>query len=869
MQRFLILIVLLSLSLPVGLSIAGCGHNTNNYCLKNGHAYGPTTNQVIYITLQPETTGLSLAWGQTSSLSQPHAYNCLNGTETVSSYTYATTNNALADISPSGIVCAGSWNRYSEGTVAPYTVCTPPSGAAVGNCGTTANPTAGNNTACGVAQVSATAAAVTSNPVNVYVHPPISSIVIGSTAGTTGNGTATAGGAITQSQCYSQDTTVQNPAAPGTPETLLSETEVLGADGTPIPMADVGTINYTASPATVVTINNTTNPSSAATTTGTTTGTTTTSTTAPTTTTTPNPNGTVTANQPGAAVITASLSGSSSAAGYFYTCPPKTINLAINGQSGTAAPVTITASAPQTITATVTDTNGVTLNGTALAYTSTEPQNISVASTGVVTPIFPSTASIIGICQPPGCNPSPITGTSSAGTGTQIGFYGTGLPVVSNRLQVQSPGQVSDQIWMASSQSQYFSEVDLTTGTTGTTVQLPYVPNSMVADQGVNSLYFGSYRELMIYSTATNHMIKADTNVPGVVLAVSPTNSTVIINDQLRQVIYLYNVATGTSISTDGVATHAEFSPDGNTVYVTGPNALYIYNSNTGWSTESISNTETASCTPPLNNDSPLAQNYSPTTYDPYCGRDLTVTVPQDGPYVAGSTTTAYSFCADTTVNPTIFYPAADTAEETDHLAATPNGNHIIGASATPGQLTDLWLYADSGLTTPGVPTGACPQATATTTAGENFYHYAVPAIPLSGITPSEIDQVVSSPNSSVAFVTYQSTGTPSGILPSYEPSATPNAAGTLTNIQLNTDGTTAPGDPIAGAFSPDASIFFVSTTGDRLVHMLTTSPSSPNTWTDTGYLNPELTTPAGTAANTGQQPTAPQFIVVKSRTAS
>ena len=57
MRRFLAFVVLLLCSLPAGLSIAGCGHNPNNYCVKNGHAYGITTTQVVYVTLQPETTG--------------------------------------------------------------------------------------------------------------------------------------------------------------------------------------------------------------------------------------------------------------------------------------------------------------------------------------------------------------------------------------------------------------------------------------------------------------------------------------------------------------------------------------------------------------------------------------------------------------------------------------------------------------------------------------------------------------------------------------------------------------------------------------------------------------------------------------------
>ena len=158
------------------------------------------------------------------------------------------------------------------------------------------------------------------------------------------------------------------------------------------------------------------------------------------------------------------------------------------------------------------------------------------AATGAITPAFPGAASVYAICQPATCNPAPIN---------QVGRQRDGL------VDIQQPGQHHDAgngqryMWFsAPGQSQYFVPVELLTGTVGSTVRLPYVPNSMLMDQTGNNLYFGSSHELMIYSTTSNDSHEAGHRTsPGVVLAVSPPTQTILINDQVRQVFYIYNTA--------------------------------------------------------------------------------------------------------------------------------------------------------------------------------------------------------------------------------------------------------------------------------------------------------------------------------------
>jgi hypothetical protein len=804
MRRFLAFAVLIVFSLPVGLSIAGCGHNPNNYCIKNGHAYGITTSQPVYAIMQPETTGLALSWGQTGNLGAPTAFNCNGGSASVSKWTYASSNLLLADISPTGQICAGTWNRNSPGGTSDFTICTPPSGSSISafkGCG---------STSCGTVQITATGGSVTTNPVNVYIHPPITAMTIPA-----------------QNSCLSQGQSLST--------TLLAETTVLGPGGVALcsptgvscvsPAANVGTILYAAVNGTVVNINNTTNPTSTNPVTGTTT-------------TTSNPNGQATANLPGSTVITASNSDVTSAAGYFSTCPPAKIALTING----ATTATVTPSSPQTASSVVTDTNNNTVNGLSLNYASTQPENLSVNNTGVVTSTFPSHASISAICQPPGCNPSPIN---------LVGANGNGMPVTSNVVTINSPGRVTNKIWMASSQSQYFSEVDLVRGTSGAPISLPYLPNSMMMDAGGDTLYFGSYHELMIYAISNgNQLSKEVTGVPGVVLAVNPTNTGVIINDQLRQIIYLYTPASGTTTSISGIANRAAFSPDGATAYITGvdpstgQNTMFVYNAFSGWTSYPVSNQPTYNC--PLDAGGTVQDPAYNPSYDPFCGPSVAVTVPSVAAFLSGTTTAARSFCPNSNSTPIFFPPAGDTNASTTQITATADGFHILGANTTT--FSDIGLYQSSTPPpVPGVPIGACPA-----------YSGPLPTIPTSIIdTPTlpvsatEIDQVVSSPYSNLAFVAYQGTGA-TGLLPYYTPGTWTGSnfpAGTLATLQLST-GAQA---PVAGIFSPDGAIFFASTSGDNLVHMVDTS-----SLTDTQTLDPKLVNPSGTAVPA-------QFLAVKS----
>src|SRR5947199_9165395 len=166
MRRFLTLVCLLFVALPAGITITGCYRNpAGNYC--NGLGFGPKVTDLATITLGPQNTGISMAFGQTRQINAPVGANCRGGAVSAPGYTYGTTNNKLVDISPSGSICAGTWNRNSGGGIGDFTICNYP------------NPlpdTGGLPYA--VAYITASANSVTSNPVAIYVHSQVSSISI-------------------------------------------------------------------------------------------------------------------------------------------------------------------------------------------------------------------------------------------------------------------------------------------------------------------------------------------------------------------------------------------------------------------------------------------------------------------------------------------------------------------------------------------------------------------------------------------------------------------------------------------------------------------------------------------------------------------
>ena len=765
MRRLLTLVFLLCLTLPAGMTLTSCSRNPQAaYC--NGEGFGLKLTQVASIDLEPRTTGISLAFGQTQQLATPTAYTCKGAKASVTNFTYGTSNNQLLDISPTGNLCAGTWNRRSGGGIPDYTICNYP----------TPLPST-NGLPYATVNVTATAESVTSDTVTVWVHSQVTSVsLVLEQLGTT----TTINGCLSQTQTAQLNSQAYY-SVNGT-QTLLC-----GPNSTTVPACSqaIGNLTYASQNPNIATIDE---------------------------------YGVITAQQPGTTYITASVAGSGSSAGEFSTCPPASINITLNGQTKG----TVTQGVTQNLVTTVYDTKGNTLTGLSLDYQSTNPLNISAGAGGAVTANFAGQADIYAVCQPTTCNTAPID---------VIGLNQTGTPITSNPVTITTPGVASTFIWLASPQSQYFVPVELLTGTLGSTVKLPYFPNSMVMDRDGNNLYFGSTHELMVYSTTTNALTKEDPSVQGVVLAVSPDNEKILISDPIRKLFYLYKVSGGSSTTFAGVGNSAYWTPDAKTLYVVGTDystngagtpTLFVHNVNTGWTTYPLNQTTAA--------------------------QSLAITVPSVGAFLSGYPTLAHAWCPNLTPSPGYpqgqAYPqAAQVNVETDQLAATNDGTHIIGVGLNGGTtptLTDIYLNLSSSLVT-----GACPASETGITIATPYKQAPLP------FQASAITGVVPSPGTNLSFVTYDALNgsTSSASLPYYQP----NPDGSLGHSGLIplAGGATA---PVAGIFSLDNTLFFVSTAGDNAVHYINMS-----TLQDTKQITPGLVDANGNAV-------PPTLLAVKPR---
>jgi hypothetical protein len=847
LKRLLTAVVILLAGLPVGVSLTGCGSNVSHFC---DVSETTRTNQIVSILLQPRFSTLSLAYTQTRAMSQPSALNCLGQGIGIRSFDWTSSNPSLLDVSPTGTLCSGTWNRNTGGGIADFTICSQPSTATIENL---LQQGGGTYSAFHV-NITASAGGVASNPVTVYSHPQVTTAFGYTVPGAAGTQSActnqygiqcdgSATGTVPAPQCYSQ----QGQQAVTYCAVVCSQALAENSNGTfSTQLIDVtgaaGDITFAPSNAGVVTISPSTMP----------------------------PAGVATPIAPGATLVTASVSGVTAAAGVWSTCAPAAMMLAVPGPNSTSSTVNVSINQPQALTLTATDSNNQPVNLSGLIYTSTTPRSLGVTQAGITTPIFGGNGDIYAACLQPACNPSPISDIGLFATTSPAASGGNGVPLTSNPINVITPGTETSIAYLANfdtveyPDANYFAVYNSETNSIST-VSTVYRPNSMVLSQDATRLFLGSNLGLMTYplSGSTVGSPAINGNIYGRVLAASPDNSTLIIAGYTGNnpatgspLIYVYATANGGYLQFGGTAYSAQWSADGNTAYIAGGNQEYVYSRFTGFSTYAA----------------PAAESNAV---------DVAVLAPAVGAFFAGNNTEARSYCPDTAATPPVYNPPmTPTGQPSERLGISSDGFHLFSAvSATSGNFNDFCIGIPTmggGSTVTGIckpspvaPIAACSPAFAVT-AADTPATAAVPAgFSVTGIpvATSSATSMTGTLTSYTAFVTYSDCtntlafgescpGNPpaAGALPYYAVTqGTVGAAGTLTLTDPGSP--VAPIAPTAGVISPDSTMAFIATSGDNALHFV--SIGMGGVPTENVNANPPI------AIGIPASPTSPAFIPV------
>lgn len=484
--------------------IAGCGGGGAT----NVITPAKNTNGVVgQVTLTPAS--LSIVAGQVSTIT-PSAVNPTGGAvNPLPTFTFTSSNTAIASISPAGEVCAGVWDAL-------FIVCN-------GN-NASGNPIAGS------AQITASAQGVTSAPILVSVHAPVTSIVVtGPPAGT----------------CFSVKQTFSFGAkACSTAVTPHDTTGACSPNATDI-TSQIGTFGWTETTPSVATVD---------------------------------ANGVATANAPGVTGVIASVGSVASSFTNFRTCMPVQIRLHLNGDPAgqPTESSSIAVAATLTMQADMVDENNVTTNSAPVTILS---NNLELAQlTGVtLTGESPGGAGILAACIPPTCGSglhmpvySNIFNLTVTGTSPVTTIYATSSfspPAGTTPTMIPIDTSVSPIV-------------------AGTAIDLPGAANSLVFNAVGSTGYMGTTAGFASLNTSTNSVALLDPFL-GAVLAVSPDGNVVILSNAVqvpdpvtgvvapiqsigpsqRLVIFSATNSTITSLVLPG-AVAAAFTSDSTTAYI-------------------------------------------------------------------------------------------------------------------------------------------------------------------------------------------------------------------------------------------------------------------------------------------------------------
>jgi hypothetical protein len=278
----------------------------------------------------------------------------------------------------------------------------------------------------------------------------------------------------------------------------------------------------------------------------------------------------MTATVPGLTPLFASAGNSTSVPFNFTTCPVQAIQLDVTASTATS----------KTITPTVFDTQGMTITGVPLTWSSSQTASVSVDSTGVaLATTGGGGATLIASCTPPTCN---------------IGLQPS-VPIFPESVVTLVPQSITSPAATIYVSSMGCGMIDTCVSTVipvtnppaklGNAIILPATPNSLVFEPKGASLYVGTNSGLLgskglSVITGTSNTVNEFASTPGKVLAVAPDSSKVVVSDTTDSPnqVFVFDTSRTVPVAFPITgATAADFSPDSLKAFIVAGSTLYVY----------------------------------------------------------------------------------------------------------------------------------------------------------------------------------------------------------------------------------------------------------------------------------------------------
>jgi hypothetical protein len=281
--------------------------------------------------------------------------------------------------------------------------------------------------------------------------------------------------------------------------------------------------------------------------------------------------GVLTATNPGATSIYASVSGLNSIPQPALVCPVQSILIHDAASSNTVFSLSPTNT--QNLIADVLDTSGT-----------------SIAPILTWSPVPASVGTLAATTSTTSTAPPPNSETFTANTGGTSIVTATCAPPTCNRnvppqygqniVTMNVSGGTTTTVYAGSTNSLMLVPIQTSNNSAGTTITLPYLPNSIVSDSAGNNVYLGSGSGIMTVA-ATSGAVTVSTAAVGTILAISADGNYLLVSNSATSTTYLFSTSGSSAVlDHDVTASSAAFTPDGQSVSFLAAQQLY-YDTNT------------------------------------------------------------------------------------------------------------------------------------------------------------------------------------------------------------------------------------------------------------------------------------------------